>query len=495
MQEPEKNKLNTKADPNLFAKSVKGGWWIFASRIIQQVMAMARLIVLARILTPDDFGLLALVLLTISILNQFSMTGFDQALVQKKIDIEDYLNSAWTFGLIRGLVLYAVLFAGAPYAAAFFKSPDVTLLIRVVGIAVIISSLNNIGIIYFQKELDFKRQFFFTNLGTFANVTVAIVLACIYRSVWALVAGQFAGMVVRCCLSYLLHSYRPKLQLKWDKIADMWKYGKHIMAISMLSFFCIEGDDIFLGKMLGTHTLGLYRYAYKISNMMATEFANLIGRVTFPAFSKLQDNVEKLRAGYVKASQVVMLVIYPISGGLIILAYDLILVVFGSEWIEMASSVQILCLLGTVKCNQGASVLHSMNRPDITKWIIAANFVLIASLIYPLTKAFGMPGTAASVTIPVFLLYPVQLYYVKKMIGHPIRDYVKLISLPLLATVCMMWIVFFVRMCFAEVGIFKLILLIAVGVMSYCLFILGFVRFYKEYNLSEIVRNLAGGLK
>lgn len=495
MQEPEKNKVNTKAESMLFAKSVKGGWWIFASRIVQQIMAVVRLVILARLLNPDDFGLLGLALLTISILNQFSATGFNVALIQKNSNIDSFLNSAWTFGIIRGVVLYGILFAIAPFVAIFFDSPDVTLIIRVIGISAILTSFNNIGTIFFQKELDFKRQFIFINLGTFADVTVAITLAVIYRSVWALIAGQLTGMSVRCILSYLLHSYRPRLQLEWDKIKDMWAYGKHIMVSSILSFLCVEGDDIFLGKMLGIYTLGLYRYAYKISNMVSTEFANLIGRVTFPAFSKLQDNVEKLRAGYVKTSQVVMLVIYPVSGGIIILAYDLILVVFGPEWIEMASSVQILCLLGTIKCNQGASVLHSMNRPDITKWIIAANFLLIALLIYPLTKAFGMPGTAAAVTIPVYVLYPVQLYYVKKMIGHPLRDYVKLLSLPILATLCMMWVVFFARMCFVEVGIFRLVLLIAVGVLSYCLFILGFARFYKEYDLNEIIRNLAGGLK
>ena len=106
-----------------------------------------------------------------------------------------------------------------------------------------------------------------------------------------------------------------------------------------------------------------------------------------------------------------------------------------------------------------------------------------------------MAGTAVSVTVPTLIIYPILMYYFKKLTGYPIRDHIKLLSLPLLATVCMMWIVHFARMCFEEVGIFSLIFLIAVGVVSYCLLILGLVRFYKEYDLAEIVRNLAGGLK
>ena len=112
---------------------------------------MARLVVLARILNPDDFGLLGLALLSISVLNQFSATGFNVALVQKKGDINDYLSSAWTFGLIRGVVLYCILFAAAPYVAFFFESPDVSLIIRVIGLSAILNSVNNIGTIFFQN--------------------------------------------------------------------------------------------------------------------------------------------------------------------------------------------------------------------------------------------------------------------------------------------------------------------------------------------------------
>jgi len=484
-----------KASSGLFKRAVKGGWWIFASRMTQQAMAMVRLVVLTNLLTPADFGLLGYALLTISILNQFSMTGFNVALVQKKSDIEDYLSSAWTFGLIRGAVLYILLFFIAPYVAVFFKSPQVTLIIRVVGLSAIITSFNNIGTIFFQKDLDFRRQYIFTNLGTMANVTVAIILAVIYKSVWALVAGQLTGMVIRCILSYVLHTYRPSLKLNWARIKEMWEYGKHIMVSTILQFGCLEGDDILLGKMLGANALGLYRIAYKISNMMATEISDLIGRVAFPAFSKVQDDIAKLRAGYVKASQVVLLVVFPISGGLIVLANELIWVVFGPEWIEMAASMQILCLLGIAKSNQGGSVLYSMKRPDIIKWLTVLRFSLIVLSIYPLTKMFGMAGTAASVTFSSLLIPPIVLYYMKKLIGHPIREYIKLVSLPLLATVCMMWIVHFTRMHFDQVGILSLFLLIAVGVVSYSLLILVLERFYKEYNLAEIVRNLLGGLK
>jgi len=486
---------NKKASPDIFKRAVRGGWWVLGSRLVQQTMAMARLIVLARILTPDDFGLLALALLTISILNQFSVTGFNVALVQKKSNIEDYLSSAWTFGLIRGAVLYGILFVLAPFVAIFFDSPDVTMIIRVIGISAILTSFNNIGTIFFQKELDFKKQFIFTNLGTLTDVTVAIVLAVIYESVWSLVAGQISGMFVRCILSYILHSYRPRLQLDWEKIADMWNYGKHIMVTSILKFFCLEGDDIFLGKMLGTHTLGLYRYAYKISNMVATEIRDVIGGVSFPAFAKLQNDLEKLKAGYVKTLQVITLVTYPIAGGIVILAHELIIVILGVKWFDMASAMQILCVLGAAKCMQGGTVFNSLNRPDISAKISTIRLSLIIITIYPLTKKFDMSGTALSVTVSSLLIVPISLYYVNKLIGHRMRDYVGLISLPLISTLIMMLTVYQVRLCFDDIGLLSLFILIGVGGFSYCIYVLLLSRFYKEYDLAEIAGNLMKGLK
>ena len=241
--------------------------------------------------------------------------------------------------------------------------------------------------------------------------------------------------------------------------------------------------------------LGLYRIAYKISNMVATDIANLVGRVSFPAFSKLQDDVEKMKAGYVKSSQLVMLTVCPVSGGLIVLANELILVVYGYKWLEMASAMQILCLLGIAKSNQSASVLLSMNKPNIIKWLTVLRFAMIVISIYPLTKLYGMAGTAASVTFSSILLFPPLQYYMKKLIGYQARDFVKLVSLPILATLGMMWTVLLVRLFITDINIFTLIVLVMVGVISYPLFVLGLVRFYKEYNLPEIARNLIGGLK
>jgi len=142
-------------------KVLRSGFWVFLLRIINRGFSLLRLLILARLLSPNDFGLMGIALLTMSILETFSETGFQQALIQKKEDIETYLNSAWTFLILRGLFLYIILYLLAPYIAIFFNTPKAGSIIQAIGVLLIFKAFNNIGIIYFKKELEFYKEFIY----------------------------------------------------------------------------------------------------------------------------------------------------------------------------------------------------------------------------------------------------------------------------------------------------------------------------------------------
>jgi len=161
---------------------VKGGFWVFALRITKQLFYLIRLIILARILAPHDFGLLGIAMLTMMTLETFSQTGFQAALIQKKENIDAYLNSAWTVGIIRGFILFIILYFIAPYVSIFFKTPQAELIIRVIGLSILIQAFTNIGVIYFQKELEFNKQFVYQLTGTLADFVVAVSAAFLLRS-------------------------------------------------------------------------------------------------------------------------------------------------------------------------------------------------------------------------------------------------------------------------------------------------------------------------
>ncbi|MDH3556189.1 MAG: oligosaccharide flippase family protein, partial [Deltaproteobacteria bacterium] len=205
----------------LSTKVVKSGLWVFALRILNRGLGFIRTIILARLLAPEDFGILGIAMLSISTLETFSHTGFHTTLIQKKDNIESYLNTAWTVSALRGTMLFVILFFSAPIIARFFNSSAATPVIRVIALFTLFSGLQNISILFFQKELEFHKQFIYEFAATLANLIVAIPLAFLLRNVWALVWGGLASSVVRLILSYTLHPYRPLIQLNRQKLKEL----------------------------------------------------------------------------------------------------------------------------------------------------------------------------------------------------------------------------------------------------------------------------------
>ena len=215
--------------------------------------------------------------------------------LRMKKDIKDFLDSAWTVLIIRGIVLFLILYFVAPLAAAFFKSPEAIELIRVIGLALLLRAFTNIGVVYFRKELEFNKQFIYQVSQVIAEFTVAVTAALLLRNVWALVFGMLAANAVGCVVSYIIHPYRPRLDLNLGRAKELFSFGKWILASSVIIFLLNQGDDIFLGKLLGITFLGFYQMAFRVSNLMTTEISHTIAQVTFPAYSIVQDNISSLR--------------------------------------------------------------------------------------------------------------------------------------------------------------------------------------------------------
>ncbi|MHC5060905.1 MAG: lipopolysaccharide biosynthesis protein [Planctomycetota bacterium] len=496
MQDKSANQAdNQKPKADIFALAVKGGVWILMLRLLITLLVFAKLVVIARFLGPGLVGLLGVSMLVLAILNTFTQVGFTTALIQKKEDIKTYLDTAWSLGIIRAGLIIIILYFLAPYAAIFFEEPRVVNIIRVISLTVLLDALNNIGVMYFRKEMDFKKHFFFRSSATLADTIMTISFAVVYRNVWALVAGRLTASCVKLATSYLIHPYRPRFIMDTKKAGELWGFGKHILGSSILRFCILQGDDIVLARMLGKEMLGLYRYAYRISNMIATEISDMIAQVAFSAFSKLQDNKQKLRAGYFKTIQVVSLIVFPIAGGIIILSYEFIHVVLGDQWLPMEKAMQILCVLGLLKCFQRAPAFKAVGRPDVITKLSIIRFAVLAVTIYPMTKKYGMEGTSLSVLVSCLSSQPFAFGYLQKLIGAKFTDVAKVLSFPIAATLITMLCIFTVKNTFDTVGVLSLVFLAALGAAVYLAVICLVGRIYKDYNVFTLIRDIAKGLK
>jgi len=479
----------------LSKKVVKGGIWVFASRITSRLLGLVRTIILARLLAPKDFGLFGIAVLAISALNTFSQTGFQAALVQKKDNVGSYLDTAWTVSAVRGIFLFLVLFFSSPLVAAFFNSSQATLVIKIIAISTILSGCKNIGIVFFQKELEFDKQFIYEFSGTLIDLTVAISLAFILRNAWALVWGGVAANFVRLFMSYMIQPYRPHVRFDKSEFEELFGFGKWVLGSSILIFLIMEGDDIFVGKMMGVSALGLYQMAYLVSNLPATEIGHLISRVTFPAYSKLQDNLPELREAYLKVLQITAFVSIPLAGGIFILAPEFTEIFLGDKWMPMVPAIQALVLAGLVGSIQATTtpIFLAVNRPEIEPRWQAIRLSVLVILIYPFSIQWGICGTSIAVFFSTFISTLGFSFMVLQITKCGKRSFLKIIGLPFMNALFMVVILSILKNGIPSIEIRQFTLLIGVGIVTYLCIAYLFDRILN-YEIKKIIKGIFSSL-
>lgn len=449
---------------------VRAGFWVFALRMAARLVGMIQTVILARLLAPEDFGLFGVAMLALATLEAFSQTGFSAALIQKKEDTGPYLDAAWTVQVVRGIILASILYAIAPAAATFFREPAARELIRALGIPIAINGLINIGVVYFQKELEFHKEFLYQFSGTLLSLPVAIIAAFVLRSAWALVVMLTAQSLIRCIASYVIHPQRSRFRLDMAKIRELHQFGRWIFGTRILKFLILQGDDAFVGRLLGAASLGFYQMAYKVSQMPATEVNDIITNVTFPAFSKLQDNRERLRNAYLRSVQFTTLITLPMAGGIFVLASELTEVVLGEKWLQIVPTMQVLCALGALKTiGAFGNLFRSIGEPQITTHVSILRLGVIVLTIYPLTNYFGIAGTALSVLAGTLIATPWPLHKALDILDCAPYRFLKNIAIPWVATLSMILAVSVAKRWLDLAGIIELGSLIILGIFIYAL--------------------------
>lgn len=434
---------------DLGIRVARSGVWMFSMRFVHQVFYFGRLILLARLLTPSDFGLMGIALFTMMILETFSQTGFQSALIQKKKNIEDYLDTAWTVLVIRGMVLFSIIILIAPLVSKFFETQAAVRVIQTIGLAILIQSFTNIGVVYFQKELEFNKQFIYLTVGTVTDFVVAITAAILMRSVWALLFGLLAGKFAQLIVSYIIHPYKPKISLDFDKARDLFRFGKWVLGSSILLFLITQGDDLLVGKILGVTLLGFYQMAYRISNTPATEVTHIISTVVYPAYSKLQESPNKLREAYFRVLKVVSFLTFPLTAAIFVLSSDFVILFMGEKWTPMIPAVQILAFAGLFRSIAAISgpLFLSLGKPKIDTKMQSIRLFLIAVFIYPFIRNWGMEGASWVIVGSIFITLLIILKITNRLLIIPSGSGILgLIGIPLLNSIIAGLAVFIIKL-------------------------------------------------
>jgi len=455
----------------LLQKATRGSIWVLMSFALRRVFYFARTIILVRLLAPTDFGIMSIALLSLGVVAVFTETGIGTAIIQKKGNNRDILNTAWSISVLRGFFLFGLLYLLSPAIANFYDNPSIQPILKVVAFTFLLSGLTNMGVILLQKELDFKKKILYDQVTNVSNIVFAIIFAFILKSVWALILGHVIGTLVGLIFSYVVHPFRPSFKLDIRIAKDLFRFGKHVFAMGIFMFLITRGDDALVGKILGLGALGFYALAYNLSNIPATAITHVISQVSFPAYSKAQDDLEKLKRGYLKVLKFTSILVVPLAAGLFILAPDFIRIVYGERWVSMIPAVLVMSFLGLFRAISATMgpIFLAVGKPYILNRIKLSEFALMAVIIYPLTKALGIVGASIAGTL-VYLLSLILHYHNLIHILKGIKiEILNIVGKHMIAAVLMGLGIYIIKsFVFIEVNLLHLILLILFGAAFYC---------------------------
>lgn len=385
---------------SLSGRVMRGGMWMGSLRAISYVASILRLFVLARVLSPDDFGLVGIGMLAIGAIETLTEGGVTTALIQKRGEIHPLLATVFVAQLARAIAAATVLYLSAPLLAEAFGSPGAADVFRVLALVLLIRGLTNPALIELNRRFAFGRLAALSLAEVVVGLLVAVPVALLTQDIRALLFSIIASQLVRTLGSYVVVRHFILAPLDWQGYRQLFSYGKWIFGSNVLIFMLLHGDDVAVGVLLGATALGLYQVAYRMATLIAVEVTSSISSVAFPAYAAMQTDPERTLRAYGRVLRLTGLVSAPATVLLIGSAPELFPIALGERWLPAVPAFQVLCLyafLRAVTATLG-SLFSAIGRPAVGTLMSAIQLVVVGLAIVPAIMEFDIFGAAMVVT-------------------------------------------------------------------------------------------------
>lgn len=423
---------------NLRQNAVKGVIWSAITSWGRQAIAFIVFFLLARLLGPETFGLIALAAVFMAFIQVFADQGFAEALVQRDQLDSEHLDTAFWTNIAIGLLITLLCIGGAQLIADLFKQPQLTPIIRWLSLSFLLRALSSVHEAMFRRNLAFKTLAIRSLVAVVIGGLVGIIMALMGFGVWSLVGQQLSNSLIQVIVLWIASDWRPGFQFSKHHFKDLFSFGINVVGMNVLDFINSRADDFLIGYFLGPVKLGYYSVAYRIMTIVIDLLTNVINQVAIPTFSKLQKEPERLRDAFYTVTKFTSLVSFPIFIGLSALAPELIRLLLGPKWIPSIPVIQVLAFIGLLHSVYyfNATVIMAMGKPS---WKLLINFInSIANLIsFSIAVQFGITAVAAAFVIRGYLLSPLELLLVKKLIRVNVFTYLSNYIAPLTGSLAM----------------------------------------------------------
>lgn len=419
-------------------KAVHGAKWTTLQQVIGQLVDFTVFILLARLLGPDDFGLVAMAAVIIAFMGPFVSQGLGAAIVQRSELERAHLDAAFWANLFLGVALCIVLIVTSELWARFFSEPRLTAILIWLSASFVFSSLTTVQQAILRRDIKFKLLALRTLASRLAGGVVGVVLALNDFGVWSLVARQLVATFVSVLLLWRISDWRPAFRFSLAHFHDLFPFGLKVMSNEMLVFVSRRSDNLLIGYFLGPAALGYYNVAYRFMSIVFRLVSNAVSQVGMPAFARLQHEPERLRTAFYDVTQMIALIAIPAFLGIMVLVPQIVTTVLGDKWLPSIPVLQVLVLIGIVHSLLApmVSALVGVGRPGtrLKLQVIDAVANLTGFLI---VVHWGIVAVATSYVVVGYTLVPLWYLTIRRFITIRTPEYLKTIGGPLLAALIM----------------------------------------------------------
>ncbi len=373
--------------------------WTVGSRVFIRFLGVISLVILAKILGPEDYGLVGKAMVIYGFLELITALGLESALIANQKATQSHYNTAWTLHILRGTLIAAILAAVAIPAAELMNEERLVPIIYCYAGISFIRGFYNIGVVDFRKNMTFSKDFYYSLYQKICGFIVTITVAFIWETYWALVIGVVASMIAQIISSFWMSPMRPRFDL--SEFNTLFNFSKWMVLNEIIDAIAVKIDGFLLSVYSTTANVGLYNMSYEISGTPSTEIAMPVARACAPSFSKLTDNIKEFSKMYVDTLSIVMAVVVPAATGVSLLAEPIVLVALDDTWVDAIPVIQVLAFYGLCRASFPTFISASLasNRPDIlTKTATVKAFYTVAILFVGVTQ-FGFMGLVWGVLI------------------------------------------------------------------------------------------------
>lgn len=397
--------------------AMRGVLWIGGDQLGRRVLDQGFTIILARLLLPGDFGIIALAAVFTSLLRVFSNMGLGASIVQRREVDDEYLSTAFWANLAAGVILTGIAAAGGGLVARWVNEPIVAPVLLALSFRFLITAGGSTQLAIISRRMDYRALSLRAIAATFAGGLVGIGMAFGGLGVWSLVGQEIGMLVVGTMLLYRATGWRPLLRFSPEKFRDLWSFGGKLQLSSLFSYLVRNVDNLLVGRYLGSTALGFYALAYGVF-LAPLNDVGLLNRVMFSALSRLQDDETRLKRGFLRATEYATIVVLPIMVGLSLVAPLAVVVLFGSKWMPSVPVIRLLALAGFFQLMMtfGPTALQAVGRPDLRLQIAILSSVLYIPA-FTLGLRWGIVGVAAGYLVATLIMFPIIFGFVSRVMG------------------------------------------------------------------------------